>query len=63
MTSSFDQEWLDSIVYRDVSYTQLTIEELVEALVQLAQIGYEYDQFWNVNHLIIDIKERLKKGK
>lgn len=57
MTTTFDQEWLDSLVYRKISYTQLTVEELVEALVQLAQIGYEYDQYWNVHHLITDIKK------
>lgn len=55
----YNQEWLDSIVYRDISYTQLTPEELVEALIQLVQIGDAYDSYWNVNNLILDIKRRL----
>jgi hypothetical protein len=54
---------VDSLVYREINYYELSRQELVEALEGLITYRYDYDLCWDVDNIISDIKRRLKSNQ
>jgi hypothetical protein len=51
---------MNALVYRDIYFTELDNDQLVETLVDLIKYEHCYDQYWDVANIISDIKRRLK---
>jgi hypothetical protein len=54
---------VDSLVYREINFYDLSQTELVEALEGLITYRYDYDLCWDVDNIISDIKRRLKSNQ